>query len=228
MACYVVTLRETYAGQQCINRFPFVSTVEPTGIIGSLALLTLLGAVDIVAGAFPVDTLLYAIQNIQAAEVTFDEIECRNLYDVTDFYVVPFVGDISGGTAVGAAMSPTMAYGFFSNRLRTDIHRGTKRFVGANDTFVGEGGIIQGDGVTAAVALAAALSAVQNPDNTDAQGTYNPTVFGYQAYTAPSGRRAYKPRDTEAEQLGSAAIGVTWDYYSFVRTQASRQYGHGS
>jgi hypothetical protein len=228
LAIYVVTLRETYAAQECINRFSFVSTVEPSGITGSLAILQLLGATGIVAGAFPDDTLLKVIQDIQHAEVQFNEIEARNLYDVSDFYTLPFVGDVHGGTASGNGMSPVLAYGFRSNRVRTDIRRGTKRLVGVNDNFVGAGGVLQAGAFTPMQNIADALTAVLNPDNTDSKGTYTPSVLHYHMYTSPPARKAYRPFDTEGAQLANVAIGVTWDWIDTVRSQVSRQYGHGS
>jgi len=43
MALYEVVVEQSYAGQQCINRFNYVSSGTPSGVTGSFGLIAALG-----------------------------------------------------------------------------------------------------------------------------------------------------------------------------------------
>lgn len=227
MAVYVATLRGTYASQQIINRFAYVSTVEPTGVNGSNMLAKYLG-VPAVSLLFAEDTVLGEVQDLSNSQYTFDELEVVNLYDDADFYVAPFPSGVVGADSEGTPCTPFIAYGLRSNRITRAIRRGTKRIVGVVEENMAAGGFLEAPALLLLQDLADAMSAVLNPDNTDSEGTYVPSVLHYKPDTSPAGNPTSAPWPTEAEQLANAAIGVTWEPYTTVRSQTSRQYGRGA
>lgn len=228
MACYVATLRQSYLNQLCINRFSYVSTVEPVGVNGSNVLATLMGGSPLTDFQFPDGTLIQEIQGIVNPQVSFLELEVMNLFDEADFFTIPFPAGVVGEYEGGTPVTPTLAYGFYSNRITRAIRRGYKRFVGVDELAMGAGGVIVSPIAGDLVTLGSLLSSTLNPDNVDAHGVFTPSVFQYKEYTTPRGKKAYKPWPTEGEQLAHAAIGVTFQPYEYVRTQNSRQYGRGA
>lgn len=223
MAIYTVTLRSTYFAQEIINRFSYVSVSTGAGDPSALELLELMGFIpDGDPPGYPADTLFDAIGSISNTGVSFREVEGRNLYSVSDFYLAPFVIP-AAGQASGEGMSPFVSYGFFSDRVRTDIKRGTKRFTGVNEGAVDAGGVLPSGTRANLAVVAEAMTAVLEGEGND----YMPAVLSYEPYTAPSGRTAYRPYATASEQLDHAAYPVVWSYYETVRSQVSRQYGRG-
>jgi hypothetical protein len=227
MSLYVLTLRSTYFDQEIINRFPYTSTVEPSGVSGSNMLAQFFGVVSS-AGSFLTGSVMRYMQSLQSSEVHYNEVEVMNLYDPADFYVFPFTSDLVGANSEGQAMAPFIAYGLYSNRVTRAIRRGTRRFVGVVENQVVAGGGIDTGMLALLQDLADEMSSVLNPDNTGSEGVYTPSVFHYQKYTTSTGREAYRPWPTEAEQLANNAVGVTWTPYTTVRSQTSRQYGRGA
>jgi len=47
-------------------------------------------------------------------------------------------------------------------------------------------------------------------------------------YTEPPAKKAYRYYETEEEQLEHIMENVTWTAYDRIRSQTSRQYGHGA
>lgn len=222
-AVYVVTVRGVLFDQAIVNDFAYVDanvSSAPT----ALELLTLLGFIPTGSPPdFPASTVASAWEAIASESYQFLEAQCANLYSVFDFYTAPYSPAILGGIAV-AAGTPTLAFGLKSNRVRTDIRRGFKRFAGVVDDATDAGGIIAPTFDALLTVLAAEMSAVL----TGASASYQPAVLSYEAYTTPSGKTAYRPRATEALQLDHAAYPLTWAQYSQIRTQTSRQYGRGN
>lgn len=222
MAIYEVVLRQDYFGQECVNRFNYISTGTPAAVTGSFALIAALGAISLVN-----TTLIGQIRGLQNASVNFVDIEARNVYSATDFYTRPFAVDTNGQYITGAALSPTSAFGFRTNRVRTDVRRGTKRFVGVTDAQEDSGGVFTG-GIQAAMQdIADKLSETLTYDDEGNTLSFAPCICGKDPYETPSGKTAYKYYPTEAAQLAKTASGIAWEVYTQVRTQTSRQYGRG-
>jgi len=223
VALYEVVLRSLYFGQAIINRFHY-SVADGIGVTPSAEeLLDRMGFIP--TGdppAVPADTVFEALIAATSNSVQYLEAEARELYSVTDFFVAPystpFVGDLTG-----QAMSPTAAWGFRTNRVRTDIRRGFKRFVGVTEDYVGSGGDVTGAVSLILTPLAEKMSAGLS----GATASYIPAVFQFEEYTTPSGRKAYKKYADPAVQAAHVASGVTFAPYTTVRTQVSRQYGRG-
>lgn len=226
-----VTLETIYAGQVCINRWNYVATGTPASLTHSFALTNALGAIES-AGVYPADRLMAKIAAIMSAGVVFDLITVKDVYSVTDFYSTPFISPL-GGARAGEGMSPINAIGFRTNRVRSDIRRATKRFVGVSENDAGSQGVLTGAILALLTALAAEMSEVQTWNDEGSTLTYAPCVVGKQRYNPetgladPNGTAYRYYKNDEEEQMLHIAEGVTWDAYAHVRSQVSRQYGKG-
>ena len=234
MAIYEVVLQQNYASQQIINRWNYVSSGTPASVTGSFALTSALGAVydaGAVPPAYPPTKLMRLLAAMQSTGVTFDLLSVKNLYSVTDFYEAPFVQALAGTQTGGEAMAPFIAIGFRTNRVRTDVRRATKRFVGLIETNVGvNGSLVAGFLTGPMAAVATAMAAVLTYDDEGNTITFNPAVCGKEKYTPDPDkpeRVAYRYYSTEATQLSHTATGILWDSYPQVRSQVSRQFGRG-
>lgn len=233
MALYEVILQQTYFGQEIINRWNYISQGTPAAVTGSFALTSALGAIfDITAvpPAYPPDHLMRLIAGAQANDVVFDFVSVRNLYSVTDFYETPFLNPLTG-TGASESLSPINAFGFRTNRVRTDIRRGTKRLVGVTADTVQDGGVLTPTTLTAILnPIAAKMSEVLEYNDEGNALTFTPAIFGRERYLPNPelpDRPAYRYYPTEVEQLEHVATGILWDVYPQVRSQTSRQYGKG-
>lgn len=234
MAVMEVVLEQSYAGQQCINRFNYIATGVPASISMSFALFQALGAQHdglLPGNGYPAAELMNLIAAVQDNGVTFENITVRDVYSVTDFYSSPFVNALVGGIS-GEGLSPINAVGFITNRVRTDVRRGTKRFVGVNEASVGDQGILTGSMQAACLTLANKMSAVLTVNDEGNTLTFTPAVCGKERYEPNPGefvppRYAYRYYATEAAQMLHVAQGIVWDFYTDVRSQVSRQKGRG-
>lgn len=228
---YEVTVYGEQGGQQCINRFTYNSSGTPAAVTGSFALVSAMGFIDVTAGDFDADTLAKQWQYIASAAYQFDNVICRALYSVTDFYERPFVTAVVGDQS-GTALSPTNAFGFRSNRVRTDVQRGYKRLAGVVENANGADGVVDSAFFPSLADMADLFSEVLSYDDEGNILTFTPCVLSLQPYDPDTGLpdpdgRARRIYPTLAEQLDHAAIGVLWEPYDTIRTQVSRQYGRG-
>lgn len=223
MAIYEITLSQTFAGVTAINRWNYVSSGTGQVVTGSFALSRAFGymASTTLGGGSVLETL----RGVQSQAAFFSNLVVKNLYSVSDFLEVPFVPN-TRGALVQEAMPPFAGYGFKTNRVRSDISRGTKRFIGATETAQ-DSGIISGAVLTTLQILAQKMSDVITYDDGGESFTFTPTVCGKEEYQTPSGNRAYRYYATETEQLANSAVGVVWQPYTTIRSQTSRQFGVG-
>lgn len=225
---YEVVLSQTYFDQEVINRFNYLSTGTPVGITGSAALIAAMGFKD-TAGALPSGTIGYQLQHFQPVEIKFNSVLAKAIREApTDFYDYAYPTGMTGSADGGTAASPTLAFGFRTNRVRTDVARGTKRFAGVQEVNMDAGGAWVSDAVSWLNATASLMSAVLNYTEDGNSLTFAPIVCSKLLYTAPSGKPAYKYYPTISDQLDHTAQGVVWSPYDRVRTQVSRQYSHGA
>lgn len=225
---YELTVFGRIFEQETVNRFNYVSSGVPAAVSGSFALASAFGLIRDGLGIIPIgtpfrkwyDLVSSAWNGINAT------VRAASDYDVEDFYEVPFVPPVAGSVA-GECLSPTMAFGFRTNRVRLDIDRGTKRLAGVPESFTGTGGSLDvaiGSGFQAA---AAAFGAILTYDDEGTPITFSPCVVSKESYAPSPGRTAYRYYPTLAEQMDHVAVGITWQPYDRVRSQTSRQYGHG-
>lgn len=225
MAIMELVFRSFYAEQECINRWNYVASGTPAAVSLSFALVSAFGAVYS-GGTPPADTLLNAIWSQVTTGVNFGEVEAKNVYSILDFYTRPFAAGQTGGV-VTAGMSPSVAIGYRTNRVRSDIRRGTKRFVGVPESSSGDLGVIDSAALTGLQNIATKMGDVLSYDDEGNTITFTPAICSKQEYTTPSGKRAYRYYSTEATQLEHTATGILWELYANTRTQVSRQYGRG-
>lgn len=224
---YELTITQSYFDQQVINRFNYLQTGTLLGASGAFALLTAFGAFP-VSVTFPNDTVMGAWQDIVDPELIYVGALCKALYDdPTDFFDIAYATGVVGQEAGTLPMSPTAAIGFRSSRTRIDIARGTKRLAGVDETFVDDGGVINSSAAAVIATLADLMSDDLNYSGGGSSANFEPIICGKEKYTAPSGKDAYRYYGTLTEQMAHIAQNIVWSGYSTIRTQTSRQYGHG-
>lgn len=223
MAIYEITLSQTFAGVTTINRWNYVSSGTGQVVTGSYALSRAFGYVG--STTLTSGSVLETLRGVQSQAAFFTNLVIKNLYSVSDFLEVPFVPN-TRGALVQEAMPPFAGYGFRTNRVRSDIARGTKRFIGATEESQ-DSGVIKAGVLTSLQVLAQKMSDVINYDNGGESFSFTPAVCGKEEYQTPSGSRAYRYYATEAEQLANSAVGVVWQPYTTIRSQTSRQFGVG-
>lgn len=230
MALYEIVLDALYFNQQVINRFNFSSSGVPASVLGSFGLVSAMGFIAD-AGSYPTGTYFDAIRRVQNNQMVYQQVVCKNIYEPTDFYALPFVTPVMGTHEAGHPMSPAIAWGLRSNQVRLDIGRGFKRFAGGSEEDVDAGGAV---GATMTALLVEMCTIFNAPITYDDEGntiTYNQVVVGKQKYTpdpAKPDKFAYRYYATFTEQSSHLASGIQWQPYNRVRTQTSRQYGKGS
>lgn len=225
---YEVTLRQSYFGQQCINRFHYNSAGTPAAVSGSFALVSAMGFIpDAELGTYDETKLFHKLRLIQSTSLTYTEVEARALYDVVDFYTRPW-SPPAPGLSGGEAGAPFLATGFRSNRVRTDIRRSFKRFAGISESAVAAGGAIDGGVLATLATQAAALSAVLTYDDEGNTLTFSPCVLSFDKVVSEGEPDKYVPYPTLAEQLEHVAQGIVYAPQPQVRSQVSRQYNRGT
>lgn len=225
MALYEVVLRQRYFSQLIVNVFDYL-TPSGVGITpNALELLTLMGFIP--AGdplEFPADTIAANLQAVQNASVEFLSVEARELYSVSDFYEAAYSPPLVGTRVSGQASPPFVSYGLYTARVRLDIRRGFKRFVGASEGDVSDGGLIVSGMMTLLTALADSMS--ENLEGFSA--FYHPAVISREKVIDPEdGKVSYQLYADESEQEEHTAEPLVWTPYAEVRSQVSRQYGRG-
>lgn len=226
---YEVIMRGELYGQSVVNRFNYVSTGTPASILGSFGLASAMGFIPDV-GVLPATGIFQRILDMQTNQMLWNAVEVRAAsdYDVTDFYEVAYPAPWQGEVVSSESNSPLIAFGFRTNRVRLDIGRGFKRFAGVPEAASELGGNVTAVYLAIAVDLAEAMSDILTYDDEGNTISYSPCVVSKLEYTTPSGKPAYKYYPTLAEQLEHVALGIDWTPYATVRSQRSRQYGHGS
>lgn len=228
---FQLTLQYTCFGQRCINTwnyYHFDATPPVTGL--AYALVDAFGGIP-VGGVYPVTKLVHQISITVQAAVNFDQIICKDLYNPLDFYETPFTTALAG-TGVGETLSPAMALGFRTTRVRSDIKRGTKRFVGVGEASVGTGGVFGAPFLSGVATDLGNEMSASITGNTPAAApeTFQPCIVKKERYLPPGNvapNYAYRYYEDKVTALANIAIGIVWSPYDQVRTQVSRQYGRG-
>lgn len=227
MALYEVVLRQRYFDQLCINVWNYF--VAPgIGITpNALELLTLMGFVP--TGdplEFPADTVAEALATIQSDNVSYLAVSAQELYSLTDFEELAYNPPMLGINTGGDSATPFMAYGLFSERIRTDIRRSSKRFVGVMEADVNAGGELGSGAQTELTALADRMS----EQLAGVTSTYQPCTIARLKEPIPDTdpvRYRYVLYEDPSEQEEHIAAPLEWAIYTQVRSQTSRQYGRG-
>jgi len=226
MAIYKLTHRQSVNVQQAINVYYFVSSGVPAAVTGSFALADAFGAID-TAGLFPPEKPFQLIRDFQSVGVVNEEVMVENLYDPVDFYTRPFPSVVTGAVGEDTA-SPFLAYGLQSNRVRTDIRRGSKRYAGVTEGGLAGSGTVASGTLASVQALGDALSVPLEYDDEGTTLTFTSAILSFMDFTNEDGKTYKVKYPTVGEQLSHAAVGVSWNAMPIVRSQTSRQYGRGA
>jgi hypothetical protein len=230
-----VTLEQSYAGQEVINRWTYLGQGVPAAVSMSFALTSALGAVwdEIsVPPEYPDGSLMRILAEAQHNGVSFQTVTCKDVYSAIDFYSTVFINPLVGVQG-GEGLSPVLAFGFRTNRVRSDIRRATKRFVGVPEAQVGTLGVIVGGFIIShLIPLAEKMAEALSYDDEGNTLTFIPCVVKKERYNPetqlpdPEGT-AYRYFEDPQVQEDFIASGVLWEPYEEVRSQVSRQYGRG-
>lgn len=225
---FEVTLEQEFVGQTCINRWNYESQSVPAAVTLSFALASAMGfIIPQPSNTPPAGSIMETLQDLQCTSLIYIQATVRAVYDVVDFYSTPFV-PLLGGSITQPGESPLLSYGFRTNRVRQDIDRGTKRFSGVPISSVGAAGAIDPGSLTVMETLAQRMSADITYDDEGTTLTFAPVVVKKERYTTPNNTTAYRYYPTLAAQEANLARSITWQPYTQVRSQTSRQYGRGS
>jgi len=222
---YEVTLVGDLGGQLLVNRWNYSGDGGDVPSGKAFGLASAMGFAP-VAGVFPTGTIADAIAQFTSNGVTWNQCVVRAVYDPLDFVDVPFV-PVASGLQSGDVEAMFVAYGIRSNRVRTDIGRGYKRFAGVNESHVSSLGVIDSTAIGLIEDLCVLMADVITFTESALTQSYTPVIAKKFPYTAPSGRTAYRYNPTEATQMAALADGITWEAYPTVRSQVSRQIGKG-
>ena len=222
---FEVVLSGTMGGQEIINRWNYNADVNTPDPLGAFGLLTAMGLVPS-AGVFPTGTIGDAIADLTSNGLEWNQALCRSIYDPFDFIDTPYVPHVPGNQS-GDVEAMFVAIGFRTNRVRTDIGRGYKRFAGVNESLVNSFGELTSTAISLANVLAGLMGDVLSFTDSSLTNTYTPVIVKKQMYTTPPSPKAYRYYPTYAEQADFLAQGVTWENYTTVRSQVSRQIGKG-
>jgi hypothetical protein len=219
-----VTLKTEMGGEDCLNRFNYIT--EATAGAGKLSvgLLRAMG-LELSGGVLPADLFGALLKIMISSTVAIVDVTVRDVYSVTDF-VQAAIG--VQGSASGNVLGPVNAFGFSTNRVVYNIRRGQKRFVGVPEDNQNVG-VLNEPGITNASNLAAAMSAAITGNTGAGSAEFIPVVVSkhkYQTNTEipsedPVYAYEYYPEETQFDHL---AVGVVWTAKETVRSQVSRQY----
>lgn len=227
MALFEVVLKSVYYGQQCVNRWNYISSGTPAAVTLSFALASAGGFIS--GGdplAYPDNTLFSGVRSIANADVEFNEVIVNNIYELTDFYTTPFLNNTMGLHSGGAA-SVFEAAGFRTNLVSRAVARGMKRFVGVPSDQINSGGTLTTTYVAEMQVLADKMAETLEYDDEGNTISFTPAICHKEDYTTPSGKTAYRYFPTLAEQITNSVSGFNWQPYDTIRSQTSRQIGHG-
>jgi len=222
---FEVILRQSYDGKNVLNRWHYNSAGTPASVDLSFGLASAFGGVvDPVTSAFPPDSIMEALSEIQSSALSYVELTVEALYDFADFYTIPFAPG-QDGTQGGTPMSPFYAYALQSNRVRTDIRRGNKRLAGVSEQYVGTAGVIEAGMPGLLAALAGLMSDPLVYDDEGNTLSYTPVVLSFEKHAPDVDHESewYSLYPTLAEQLEHAAVGINWTAKAFATTQNTRK-----
>ena len=223
-----VKIDRRYNGQQCISEYHYVGSGVPASVSMSFALASAFGVID-VAGSYPAGTPFGSLKAFQNTDVSYIEAVVKDLYSVTDFYTTPFLTGTHGDASnASGSMSSFNAVGLRTNRIRSDIRRGQKRYEGLTEGAVTTFGGLDSAFATAVAGHATQLSNTLTYTDEGNTLTFVPCVISLKKIEVEGEPTEYVKWPTEAEQLAHLASGVVWSLVAGTTTQNSRKVGRGS
>lgn len=218
-------------GQETITRwnYLFSGSAQPNGFAFGLA-----KAMGFVLSGSPpaVDsgTILEVLHLGLGVNWSLSQVIARDVYNPLDFVDIPYTPPFASTNGSGLGEPPYTSYGFRTNRTRLDIGRGYKRIPGVQSGEVLAGGVIDGTFLTGTLAtLASLMSDTLTYTDGALVASYQPCVVQKKkpAESPVTVSSTYYPT-YDLQVPAHVMTGITWEAYTQVRTQSSRQYGKGS
>lgn len=223
---YEAVVIADFNGTEIVNRYNYLGDVVGVASGDAFGLASAMGYVP-EAGVFTADSLAAEIAALVSNGIEWGQIIVRNIYVPTDFVELPFV-PVAPGLVSGDVEAGFVAFGCRSNRVRTDIGRGYKRFAGVNESNVNSYGELTSGALAQLEVIAGLLQSTLTYTEGSDTNTYKPVIVGKEKIVVEGEPTLYRYYADEAEQLEHLAIGTTWEAYDHVRSQVSRKIGHGS
>lgn len=221
-------------GQLVVNRLNFTSNNETVETANANGMLQALGYQPGTVVEPAEESFLAAFLAAQTTAYQIDEILVRNLWSVTDFITQPVSGGGWQGTitvAAGDALPTFVAAKLRTNRVRTDVRRGTLALTGGTEEQV-EGLDVWTSGyMTLLSAVATALNTPPTFTSGGASTQFLPSIFKKERYVVPDSdpvRFAYRYYTDFALFQANIASPVTWSAVERVTSQVSRKIGRGA
>jgi hypothetical protein len=231
---FEVTILGQKNSQLVVNRLNFTSNNETVETANANGLLQALGY-DPAEPGIPVGGSFFeAYMFAQTVGFNVDEIIVRNLWSVTDFITQPVTGaEWTGAIAVpaGDAIPTFVASKLRTNRVRTDIRRGTLSLTGGTEEQIEGADNWNAAYITLLNNVAAKLNAPPTFTNGGASTQFLPSVFKKEDYVVPGSdpvRKAYRYYTDFALFQANIASPVTWSSVERVTSQVSRKIGRGA
>ncbi len=231
---YEVTILGQRNSQLVVNRLNFTTNNETVETANAVGLLTALGYDSVDPSGPSADSTLEALLNAQTVGYSIDEIIVRNLWSVTDFITQPVTGVAWSGTiavAAGDATPTFIASKLRTNRVRTDIRRGTLALTGGTEEQI-EGADVWSSGYMSLLNMVATrLNAGPTYTSGGASTIFQPSVFKKEDYVVPGSdpvRKAYRYYTDFTLFQANIASPVTWSGVERVTSQVSRKIGRGA
>jgi len=225
---FEVEIYATFRGKPTVSQLTFASDVDDVGTTNALALAQAMGYQTSLPDTPGDESVLLAMVNAATSDYVMKELFVRSLYNVSDF--VTFVLDTAGYTGAvvpgaGTKMVAFTAMKLRTNRVRTDIRRGTLALTPYTEGSSSDGLNWDGAAITAMTAVCTALNAPPHWPLVDPVTTYRPCIISKERYVSRAGgenlspRYAYRYYEDEEEQFQHVAIGVTWSPVTRIRSQ---------
>lgn len=231
---FEVTVLGQKNGQLVVNRLNFTSNNETVETANAVGLLTAIGYLASDPAVPDENSVLDAMLQAQTTGYQIDEIVVRNLWSVTDFITQPVSGaGWQGAIAVGAGdgLQTFIAAKLRTNRVRTDIRRGTLSLTGGTEEQT-EGADVWTAGYLALLnGVAVALNLGPTYTSGGASTQFLPSVFKKERYVVPDSdpvRFAYRYYTDFALFQANIASPVTWSAVERITSQVSRKIGRGA
>lgn len=230
---FELTIKGTYQNQLVMNRLNFVSDNDNAGTANAAGLLRAAGLVPAAPSAPLTASMLHRFLQAQTDAYQMTELLSRNLYDVTDFYTATVSGGGWNGEIVSGAdgLMSFVAQKIRTNRVRTDIRRGTLALTPPTEEAVDAAGNLLVGQLTVLQALCTELNAEMEDSVGEETTIFLPAVMKKQKYQVPDTipqTEAYRYYSTASIQLANTAYPVVWEPVGTVTSQVSRRVGKGA
>lgn len=230
---FEVTIEGQYQNELVVNRLGFYSASDNPQVSSAYTLVQALGFNILDATEPAADTVLALMLLAQTSYYRINKVFARNLFSVTDFYLLP-VGGVGWQGAIvasnaGSAMS-FQAQKLVTNRVRTDVRAGTLALTAPNEgDFTADGSLTQAK-LDLLQDICDYLNAPPSYSSGQETAQFVPAVWKKIKYTpdpAKPHKTAYKYPDDLQTLLDTSAIGVAWSPVTRVTSQVSRRIGKG-